>query len=129
MKRNVYLELKTLQESKYIFNKRWESSKTLPEIIDVEDTLGRVTAEPVFARISAPSYHAAAMDGIAVKAEETYGTTEKEPRTLIIGKDATWINTGQVLPREYNAVIMVEKLHQIDDVTLEIRSTAYPWQN
>lgn len=129
MKRNVYLDLKTLQEAKDIFSKRWEERKTLPETIDVERALGRVTAEPVFAKISAPSYHAAAMDGIAVKAEDTYGTTEKEPRTLLVGRDAVWINTGQVLPGEYNAVIMVEKLHQIDDENLEIRSTAYPWQN
>ncbi len=129
MKRNVYLNLKTLQEAKDLFIERWKGRKTLPEIIDVEDTLGRVTAEPVFARLSAPSYHAAAMDGIAVKAEGTYGTTEKEPRILRVGTDAIWINTGQVLPREYNAVIMVEKLHQIDDANLEIRSPAYPWQN
>ncbi len=129
MKRNVYLDLKTLQEAKDIFQNRWKDRKTLPEIIDVEDALGRITAEPVFARISAPSYHAAAMDGIAVRAEDTYGTTEKEPKTLCIGRDAIWINTGQVLPREYNAVIMVEKLHQVDDENLEIISTAYPWQN
>ena len=129
MKRNVYLNLKTLQEAKDIYRKRWENRKTLPETINVENALGRVTAEPVFAKISAPSYHAAAMDGIAVRAEDTYGTTEKEPGTLLIGRDAIWINTGQVLPREYNAVIMVEKLHQIDDEKLEIRSTAYPWQN
>ncbi|MGD9159094.1 MAG: molybdopterin biosynthesis protein [Desulfobacteraceae bacterium] len=129
MKRNVYLDLKTLREAKDLFKKRWEDRKTLQETIDVEDALGRVTAEPVFAKISAPSYHAAAMDGVAVKAEDTYGTTEKQPRTLRVGRDAIWINTGQVLPREYNAVIMVEKLHQVDEKNLEIRSTAYPWQN
>ncbi len=129
MKRNVYLDLKTLQEAKDIFSKRWEHRKTLPETVFVEEALGRVTAEPVFAKLSAPSYHAAAMDGIAVKAEATYGTTEKEPKTLKIGTDAVWINTGQVLPVEYNAVIMVEKLHLIDEENIEIRSTAYPWQN
>ena len=129
MKRNVYLNLKTLQEAKDLFIERWKGRKTPPEMIDVEDALGRVTAEPVFARLSAPSYHAAAMDGIAVRAEGTYGTTEKVPRILKIGRDAIWINTGQVLPGEYNAVIMVEKLHQIDEANLEIRSTAYPWQN
>lgn len=129
MKRNVYLDLKTLQEARDIFTGRWEGRKTAPEEIDVEEALGRVTAEPVFARFSAPSYHAAAMDGIAVRAEGTYGTTEKEPKTLRIGRDAIWINTGQVLPGEYNAVIMVEKLHQLDEETLEIRTPAYPWQN
>ncbi|MCK7503154.1 MAG: hypothetical protein MZV70_03000 [Desulfobacterales bacterium] len=37
-------------------------------------------AEPVFAAISAPSYHAAAMDGVAVKAETTYGASEAQPQ-------------------------------------------------
>ncbi len=129
MKRNVYLDLKTLKDARSIFFKRWEGRKTLPEIIDVDHSLGRVTAEPVYARLSAPSYHAAAMDGIAVSAEDTYGTTEKEPKILKTGKDAIWINTGQVLPKGYNAIIMVEKLHQVDEETIEIMSPAYPWQN
>ncbi len=129
MKRNVYLDLKTLKDARAIFFKRWEGRKTLPEIIDVDHSLGRITAEPVYARLSAPSYHAAAMDGIAVRAEDTYGTTEKEPKRLKAGKDAVWINTGQALPGGYNAVIMVEKLHQADEETIEIMSPAYPWQN
>jgi len=39
------------------------------------------------------------------------------------------VNTGQALPEGYNAVIMVEKLHQLDQDHLEIRAPAYPWQN
>ena len=64
MKRNVYLDMKTLQEAKDIFKKRWKNRKTLAETIDVEHALGRVTAEPVFAKLSAPSYHAAASQRI-----------------------------------------------------------------
>ena len=121
--------MKGLEEARDIFLKVWQGKRTMPEDISVEDALGRVTAEPVFAGISAPSYHSAAMDGIAVKAEDTYGTTEKTPRTLKIGDNALWINTGQALPEGCNAVIMIEKIHQIDDVNLEIMSPAYPWQN
>jgi putative molybdopterin biosynthesis protein len=131
MKRNrhVYLAMKDLKEARDIFLKVWQGKRTMPEDISVEDALGRVTVEPVFAAISAPSYHSAAMDGIAVRAEETYGTTEKKPKTLKIGDNAIWINTGQALPEGYDAVIMIEKVHQIDDVNLEILSPAYPWQN
>ncbi len=129
MKRNVYLNMKSLKEAREIFLNRWGETKTRPEEISTEEALGRVTAHPVMARISAPTYHAAAMDGIAVRAEETYGTTEKSPKLLKADRDFLWINTGQVLPENFNAVIMVEKVHQVDDETLEIRSTAYPWQN
>ena len=130
MKRQVYLSMKPLEEARELFFSRiGHERRTEIETIQTEDALGRITAEPVFAKRSAPSFHSAAMDGIAVRAERTYGTTERHPKTLKINQDAVWINTGQLMPKEFDAVIMVEKIHQLDDETLEIRSAAYPWQN
>jgi molybdenum cofactor synthesis domain-containing protein len=130
VKRQVYLSMKPLKEAKELFFTRFGRDKrTDMETISIEDALGRIIVEPVFAKRSCPSFHAAAMDGIAVRAEETYGTTEKYPRTLKVGRDAEWINTGQPLPESFNAVIMVEKIHQLDKNHLEIRSSAYPWQH
>jgi molybdenum cofactor synthesis domain-containing protein len=130
MKRQVYLSMKPLEEARKIFFSRiGHDRRTEIETIKTEDALGRITAEPVFAKRSAPSFHSAAMDGIAVRAEQTYGTTERHPKTLKIDQDAVWINTGQPMPKEFDSVIMVEKIHQLDDETLEIRSPAYPWQN
>ncbi len=130
MKRQIYLSMKTLEEARELFLSRFGPEvRTGKERIPSEEALDRVTAEPVFAKSSAPSFHSAAMDGIAVKAESTYGTTERAPKTLKVGLDAYWVNTGQPMPPECNAVIMVEKLHQIDENRLEIRSSAYPWQN
>ena len=68
MKRNVYLAMKGLQEAREIFLRTWREKKTISERIDTEDALGRVTSEPVYAGVSAPTYHSDAMDGIAVKA-------------------------------------------------------------
>jgi molybdopterin molybdotransferase/putative molybdopterin biosynthesis protein len=130
VKRNVYLSMKTLEEARTEFFSRFGLDfRSGAEAIQTEESLGRVTAEPVFARMSTPTYHSAAMDGIAVKAEETYGTTERIPKALKVGQDALWINTGQAIPEGFNAVIMVEKLHQLDQDHLEIRAPAYPWQN
>jgi len=130
VKRQVYLSMKPLQEAKELFFSRFGRDKrTDMETISIEDALGRIIVEPVFAKRSCPSFHSAAMDGIAVRAEEIYGTTEKYPRTLKVGRDAVWINTGQPLPESFNAVIMVEKIHQLDKNHLEIRSSAYPWQH
>jgi putative molybdopterin biosynthesis protein len=69
------------------------------------------------------------MDGVAVRAGETYGATDRSPRTLELGRDAVWINTGQILPAGFDAVIMVEKLHEMETDRLEIRSPAHPWQH
>jgi len=129
MKRHVYLAMKGLEEAQAIFSRVWREKETSPEEIDVEDSLGRVTSEPVFAKISAPTYHSAAMDGIAVRAEETYGATEKTPKILKIGGEALWIDTGKALPEGYNAVVMVEKIYQLDEEHVEILSPAHPWQN
>ena len=52
------------------------------EIISTVRSLGRVTAEPIFARVSMPHYHASAMDGIAVVAEDTYNAHEQNPLRL-----------------------------------------------
>jgi molybdenum cofactor synthesis domain-containing protein len=130
LKRNIYLEMKGLEEAKEIFFSRLgPDRRSGAEEIPVEDSLGRVTAEPIPANFSAPTYHSAAMDGIVVRAEDTYGTNERHPKTLEMGKDSLWINTGQVIPDGYNSVIMVEKIHQIDEGHVEIGSPSYPWQN
>jgi putative molybdopterin biosynthesis protein len=122
--------MKPLEEARALFLDRFgDDRRTNSEKIPVETALGRVTAEPIFARLSAPTEHSAAMDGIAVRAAETYGTTERTPRTLELERDAVWINTGQTLPKDFDAVIMVENLHQEDDKKLEIRASAHPWQN
>ncbi len=130
MKRQVYLSMKSLEEARNIFFSRFgPDKKTGISRVKAEESDGRITAEPVFARRSAPSYHSSAMDGIAVKAEQTYGATERLPMTLALGKDAVWVNTGQPFPKPFNAVIMIEDIHMIDDGHVEIRSSAYPWQH
>jgi len=78
------------------------------ESIALETAAGRITAEPVWALISSPHYHAAAMDGYAVRAEETRGATETHPITLDVGQQAFYVDTGDPLPPGANAVIMVE---------------------
>ena len=46
------------------------------EIIKVSDSLGRITAKPVFAKYSSPFYHSAAMDGYAVRFTDTFTASE-----------------------------------------------------
>src|SRR4051794_36433659 len=45
----------------------------------LHEAVGRVTAEPVWATRSSPSFDASAMDGIAVRAAETVGASESTP--------------------------------------------------
>jgi putative molybdopterin biosynthesis protein len=129
-RQKIYLKMKDSGEALDIFlNTLNPEVIAETEEIFVHEATGRITAEPLFAKISSPLYPAAAMDGIAVLAQDTYGATERNPKRLKVGQEAIWINTGQAMPDEKNAVIMVEKLHQVDEQTIEIISAAFPWQN
>src|SRR4030067_3666117 len=130
MKRTIYLKKKTLAEAKTVVSRELVSLIHLEiETIPVIHSSGRVTAEPIFAKISSPPFHCAAMDGIAVKAENTYGATEGSPKLLNIGKEAFFVNTGNPVPEGMDAVIMIEDVHPIDSERIEIREAAYPWQH
>jgi putative molybdopterin biosynthesis protein len=130
MKRNIYLKKKTLAEAKTIVSSELVKLIHLgSETIPVIHAVGRVTAEPLYARISSPPFHCAAMDGIAVKAETTYGATEESPKTLAIDQEAFFINTGNPIPSGMDAVIMIEDVHLLDDGKVEIREAASPWQH
>jgi putative molybdopterin biosynthesis protein len=99
------------------------------EYIQATNSLGRATAEPIFARASMPHYHASAMDGIAVVAEETYSAHEQDPLRLRLGEQFRYVDTGNAIPSPFNAVIMIENVDYIDDETVEIIEPATPWQH
>lgn len=129
-KRNIYLKMKTLKEAREIlFDRFYHLGLLSGETVAVPDAVGRVLAEPVFAKLSSPNFHAAAMDGIAVNAEKTFGACETQPKVLIKDQDAFFVNTGHVLPEGTNAVIMIEHVNVLSDHDLEIESPAFPWQH
>ena len=99
------------------------------ETVPLAQARGRVTAAPVWAAVSSPHYDSAAMDGIAVRAVDTIGATETSPLRLAVGEQAVWVDTGDPMPDGFNAVIMVEVVHELDDGTLEIQSPAAPYQH
>lgn len=130
-KRKIYLQNKPLEEArKLFFQKLQERKATLgsEEVLTVESR-GRITSAPVFAQLSSPHYFAAAMDGYAVNAAATFGATETEPKLLKIDIDIFAIDTGQPLPPNTNAVIMVEHVFEVEPGVLEIREPTAPWEN
>jgi molybdenum cofactor synthesis domain-containing protein len=128
-KRNVYLDMKSIEEAKECLFDHFKTYVTGIETIDVVKSKDRVLAEPAMAVISSPNFHAAAMDGIAVDAQITFGASEEAPRTLVPSKNAFWVNTGHAMPDGTNAVIMIEHLNILDDNTVEIEAPVFPWQH
>jgi putative molybdopterin biosynthesis protein len=133
MERNIYLDNVPLGEAleRWLELCRKEGVQfPLPTaIVATGNALGMVTAKPLFARVSSPPFHSSAMDGVAVRAEATYGASEISPVTLRLGTDTELIDTGEPLPEGFDAVIMVEELNEVSEGTYEIIKPAAPWQH
>ncbi|NLJ29756.1 MAG: molybdopterin biosynthesis protein [Deltaproteobacteria bacterium] len=128
-KRNIYLKMRTLEDARSIWEERTSGIRSSMAVVSTLDALHRVTARPVIACRSVPHYHGAAMDGIAVKAQSTFGASDVHPLRLQIGKKAFPVDTGDPLPPETDAVIMIEYVEQVGEGEVEIRSSAFPWQH
>jgi putative molybdopterin biosynthesis protein len=110
------------------------------EISVDENALNRVIAEPVWAKLSSPHYHASAMDGFAVRAEDTAGAMPTDPVMLIYGEQAAYVDTGDLLPDWANAVIPIENVESLNEQgslvdgqrnphAIRIRAAMTPWQH
>lgn len=99
------------------------------EYIDVEKSLNRMSSKAVYANLSAPFYNCSAMDGIAVKSESTFLANDKNMITLEESKDYVVVDTGDPIPKEFDAVIMVEDLLERDEEKVKIIKPAIPWQH
>jgi putative molybdopterin biosynthesis protein len=118
------------------------------ETVALAEALGRVTAEPVWARLSAPHYHASAMDGYAVRARDTAQASDNTPVQLQLGEgaQARYVDTGEPIPAWADAVIPIENVQVIDvdgptsgagpaasrqppTPAIEIRAPVTPWSH
>ena len=136
MARKRYLKKTPLEEARELFLSRVDGTGLEDETVAVGNALHRTTSEPVFARISSPHYHGSAMDGICVRAEDTFGATEFTPKRLRPLTDETnpdgcfaYLDTGEPLPAWADAVIMIERVRELEGGAVSIDEAAAPWQN
>ncbi len=100
-----------------------------PEVVPLDEALGRVLAAPVVAAITLPPWDNSAMDGYALGAADVAGSSEAAPVRLAVVGDvpagaapgmggppgtALRIATGAPLPRGADAVVPVEQTTPID---------------
>lgn len=98
------------------------------EMVSVQNAFGRITARAVYAAICAPHYAASAMDGIAVHAKDTFGATETTPVRLT-PQQYMVVDTGDPVPEDCDAVIMMEDIVRGEDESVTIYAAAAPWQH
>lgn len=106
------------------------------ETIPVAEALGRATARPLYAAISAPHYHACAMDGVALEASRTFGATATTPVT-VPPSDYVVVDTGDPLPAQTDAVVMIEDVvypegcgvADLGTCPITLYAASAPWSN
>ncbi len=128
MKREKYIDNVNVDEALKMFLSTI-NFKRETEMVAPWDGLDRVTGELILANFSSPNYNAAAMDGIAVLSKKTLTAREGTPLILTEGADFIYVNTGNPLPKEYDAVIMIEDVVEMGKGEVEIISPAKPWQH
>jgi putative molybdopterin biosynthesis protein len=105
------------------------------EVLPLDQALRRVTSVPVWARLSAPHYHASAMDGYAVRAADLAAASDNTPVQLLLGGagPARYVDTGDALPPWADAVIPIENIQLIaatgsaSPAAIEVRAASAPW--
>ena len=129
MKHN-YLSYTPAEEALKVFTDAVRASgfRYGEESVPAASALGRVLSRAVYAAISSPHYNASAMDGIAVRAADTFGASENTPVVLPPDKYVT-VDTGDPLPDGADAVIMVEDVVNDEDGSVTIRAAVPPWQH
>lgn len=127
-KRNLYLKTIPVEEAreKY-FERVREIIEPKTESVPVIDSLDRVTKSAIYARYSSPLFNASAMDGIAVRAEDTKGAAETTP--VILREDQyVVVDTGDPIHNPFDAVIMAEDIVETEE-GVKITASAAPWQH
>jgi len=127
MKRNIYIDNMPIEKALHHYREMIDYELGT-EVVSIREARHRVTAEAVFAKVSSPSYHSAAMDGIAVLAETTFDATEKNPVKLTSDAYVS-VNTGNPLPSGCDSVIMIEDVVTLAEGVVQIIEPAHAWQH
>lgn len=115
------------------------------ERIPLEASLGRYCGEDLRSPVNVPAFDRSAMDGYAVRAEDTYGASPTNPITLELAGvshagmklheapklspgQAVEVYTGGPIPSGADAVVMAEHVKKTGGV-VEIYRQVHPYQN
>lgn len=144
VKMRGFMKLTRVDDALKEFFSKAEIKKQHAESIMTFDALGRVLAEDIIAKTDVPSFDRSAVDGYALRAEETYGASPTNPMILdVIGsveigfpskttlkkQQVMKIATGAAIPKGADSVVMIEYTETIGDNKVEVYSSLTPWEN
>jgi molybdopterin molybdotransferase len=139
-----FKEATRIEEARRIFYEALQTVSLPSETISVQGSLNRILAEDVGADASVPAFEKSAMDGYAVVAEDTFGSSQTNPSLLkLVGEskigelptktlrkgETIAIATGAPVPQGANAVVMVENTKRLDTGDVEMYAAVAPGEN
>lgn len=134
-KKNMFLsDLMPVNKAQHMISSLIKNIGT--EEISLEDAYKRVLSKEIVSLLNSPPFERSAMDGYAIRAEDTFGFSENSPaklkiidtigagqvsNTIIKAGEAVKIATGAPIPKGANAVVMEEyTVSQNNDLDVEI---------
>ena len=134
-----FIEVMPIKEALEKFIKKADIKPVGVEEVETLKAYGRVLAENIKSEKNIPPFNRAAMDGYAVKAEDTFGASPQNPKKLkITGKiligeipkvkvgfgEAVEVSTGSMVPEGANAVLMLEHAEKINNEIIVFKATS-----
>lgn len=144
IKMRGFMKLTKVDDALKEFFDKAEMERLPAESIPTVDALSRVLAEDTIAMTDVPSFDRSAVDGYALKAEETYGASPTNPmifdvvgsveigfpsKIILEKQQAIRIATGAAIPEGSDSVVMIEYTMKIGEHKVEVYSSMTPWEN
>jgi putative molybdopterin biosynthesis protein len=141
-----FLEVVSADEARARFEQHLDLSPLSAESVPLAAALTRVLAHDVVAAVDAPPFDRSNVDGFALRAADTVGAGDANPKIFRLNAEViacgdapvlevaigttTTIATGGVIPRGADAVVMIEHTELIKEgaPSIELRRTAAPGQ-
>jgi len=131
-----FKELTPIEKALKLFFDAVKPQKLESELVPVQEAYGRITAKDIIASRDLPPFNRSAVDGYAVRAEDTFEASPFQPKILKITEEeevrqgeAKLIWTGNPLPRGSDAVIMIEHTKKLSENEIAVLRAVAKWQN
>jgi len=137
-----FLKVLTYQSARQLIEKNFPARKI--EYLPLDMCNNKVLALDMTSPEDMPSFNRSTVDGYAVRAEDTFGSSESlpgmmdyisavqmglEPQFTIGNCQCAWIPTGGMLPSGSNAAVMVEYTERLGEDTILVSRPVAPGEN
>jgi len=136
--------VKNVSETFNIIQEQFSGYPLDEEWVNLTDALYRITAVDIAAQENVPGFDRSSVDGFAVMAADTFGSSDSMPAQLKLSGEvkmgekpgfaikaghAAYIPTGGELPQNADAVVMVEYTENLHDGYIYVNKPVAPGNN